>query len=52
LLTTTLIRYQKILGEVKVAYEELKGKTLEEEIKSETRGDYERVLLEIVAAAE
>jgi len=30
----------------------LKVKTLEEEIKSETRGDYERVLLEIVAAAE
>mmetsp|Transcript_16745 Transcript_16745/g.31856 ORF Transcript_16745/g.31856 Transcript_16745/m.31856 type:complete len:330 (+) Transcript_16745:115-1104(+) len=52
LLTTTLIRYQKILGEVKVAYEEMKGKTLEEEIESETRGDYERILLEIVAAAE
>ena len=52
LLTTTLIRYQKIMNEVKVAYEEMKGKTLEEEIKSETRGDYERILLEILAAAE
>lgn len=51
LLTTTLIRYQKIMGEVKAAYEELTGKTLEETVKSETRGDYERILLEIVSVA-
>lgn len=50
LLTTTLIRYQKIMNEVKAAYEEFKGKSLEETVKSETRGDYERVLLEIIGA--
>lgn len=52
LLTCTLIRYQKHMKEVKEAYQELKGKSLEEEIKSETGGDYERLLLEIVAAGE
>ena len=52
LLTTTLIRYQKILNEVKVAYEEMTGKLLEETIKSETGGDYRRVLLEIAASGE
>lgn len=52
LLTCTLIRYQKIMNEVKIAYEEMKGKTLEEEVKSETGGDYERILLEIVNAGE
>ena len=49
MLTFTLIRYQLVMGEVKAAYEELFGKMVEETIRSETRGDYERILLEIVA---
>ena len=49
LLTTTLIRYEKIMGDVKAAYQELTGKTLEETIQSEAGGDYRRVLLEIVS---
>lgn len=52
LLTMTLIRYQKVMGEVKTAFQELTGKSLEDVIRSETRGDYERILLEIVATGE
>lgn len=52
LLTCTLIRYQKIMSQVKTAFEELTGKSLEETVKSETGGDYERILLEIIEAGE
>jgi hypothetical protein len=52
LLTCTLIRYQKMMSEVKVAFQELTGKSLEEVVRSETGGDYERILLEIIEAGE
>ena len=37
------------MSEVKAAYQELTGKSLEETIKSEAGGDYGRILLEIAA---
>lgn len=49
LLTTTLIRYQQHMGEVKAAYQELTGKSLEETVKAEAGGDFGRLLLEIIA---
>lgn len=47
LLTTTLIRYQPIMKEVMLAHVELFGSTIPDRIRSETRGDYEALLLEI-----
>ena len=49
LLTCTLIRYQPIMKDVKLAFTELYGKTLEEKIQKETRRDFEKILLQIVA---
>jgi Annexin len=50
LLTCTLIRYQNIMKQVALAHIELYGSTIEDRIKSETKRDYEKILLEIVAA--
>ncbi|KAL7564462.1 hypothetical protein ACA910_001556 [Epithemia clementina (nom. ined.)] len=52
LLVTTLIRYQSLLKDAKLAYVEEHGKPLEEVIKSETKGDYEKILLQILATAD
>jgi len=48
LTSLALIRYQQIIGDVSKAYEELFGKSLAATIKSETRGDYEKLLLELI----
>ncbi|ACI65638.1 annexin [Phaeodactylum tricornutum CCAP 1055/1] len=52
LLTSALIRYQPIMKNVMEAYIELYGETIEDRIKSECGGDYERILLEVLGAAE
>jgi Annexin len=52
LLTATLIRYQLIMNEVKEAHIELFGETIEDRVKSDCRGDYERILLEILGVSE
>lgn len=52
LLTASLIRYQAILKRVKIVYMEQYGKSLEDTIKDETRGDYEKILLKILATAD
>jgi annexin A7/11 len=52
LLTTAIIRYQSILKEVTLAHVELFGQTIRDRINSECGGDYKRVLLELVDAAE
>jgi Annexin len=52
LLSATLIRYQSILKPVMTAYVELYGKTLRDTITSETGGDLEKLLLEIIETAE
>lgn len=52
LLTATLIRNQMILKEVDAAHTELYSQTLHDRIKSETGGDYRKLLLELVASAE
>lgn len=48
LLSTILIRYQLIMSEVQKAHEELYGKSILERVKSETRGDYEKVLVALL----
>ena len=52
LLTCILIRYQAWLKEVKPVFEEQYGKPLEDVIQSETGGDYETILMQIVATAD
>jgi Annexin len=52
LLTSTLIRYQGIMKEVTLAHVELYGETIQDRVKRECGGDHERVLLEILEAAE
>jgi hypothetical protein len=45
LLSATLIRYQEVMNEVSLAHVELFGQTIHDRIRSETRGDYEKLLL-------
>lgn len=52
LLTSIMVRYQKILKDVIPAYEELYGESLKEKVKSEAGGDYGRLLKELCEAAE
>mmetsp|Transcript_22673 Transcript_22673/g.64190 ORF Transcript_22673/g.64190 Transcript_22673/m.64190 type:complete len:330 (-) Transcript_22673:148-1137(-) len=51
LLTCTIIRYQNILKDVMDAYIEKEGKTIQDTVKSETRGDYEDLLVELCNTA-
>lgn len=48
LLTCTLIRYQEYLPYVNASHEELFKKSIQERVRSECRGDYEKLLLAIV----
>jgi Annexin len=50
LLTCTLIRYQSIMKKVAAAHSELYGSSIEDRIKSEAKREYEKILLEIIAA--
>lgn len=52
LLTCCLLRYQPILKGVGEAHIELFGKTIEDRVKSEIGGDYEKLLVEVCAAAD
>ncbi|KAL3933820.1 MAG: hypothetical protein SGARI_003617 [Bacillariaceae sp.] len=51
LLTTCVIRYQHVMKEVMSAHIELFGKTIHERVRSETGGNYEKVLLAVLNAA-
>uniref|UniRef100_A0A7S4HQF8 Annexin n=1 Tax=Odontella aurita TaxID=265563 RepID=A0A7S4HQF8_9STRA len=48
LLTSAIIRYQKILPLVQVAHMELFGKSIQDRVKNEVGGDFEDVLVAIV----
>ena len=48
LLTTLLIRYQPVMAQVNEAHVEEYGQTIMDRIKSETGGDYHKVLIEIM----
>ncbi len=48
LLTTCIIRYQDVLGQVNFAHEELFGKSIHDRIRSECSGDYKALLLALV----
>ncbi|KAL7564459.1 hypothetical protein ACA910_001553 [Epithemia clementina (nom. ined.)] len=52
LFTATLIRYQSLLKAVMLAFVEEYGKPLDEVIKAETGGDYEKILLQILTTAD
>lgn len=52
LLTSALIRYQGIMKGVMLAHIELYGQTVQDRVKSEVGGDYQRVLMEILEAVE
>jgi hypothetical protein len=52
LLTCCIIRYQPILKEVMAAHEELFGKNLIQRIMDETKGDYERLLVQVCQTAQ
>jgi len=46
-----LIRYTQILPQVAEAYNEMFGKSLSQTVKSETGGDYEKLLLLLIESA-
>jgi annexin D len=48
LLQVTLIRYQGVLNDVKLAFVDEYGKTIQDVIRAECSGDYEDLLLAIV----
>jgi Annexin len=48
LLQVTLIRYQGIMNDVKLAFVDEYGKTIQDVIRAECGGDYEDLLLAIV----
>lgn len=48
LLQVTLIRYQGIMNDIKLAFVDEYGKTIQDVIRSECGGDYEDLLLAIV----
>lgn len=50
LLTTYIIRYQKIMDQVDAAYQTLYKKSIKRVIQSETTGQFERLLVEIAGA--
>jgi annexin A7/11 len=52
LLTTVLIRYQPIMKEVMEAHQKLYSQSVPDRVKSETSGDYEALLLEIIKTGE
>jgi annexin A7/11 len=51
LLTSAIIRYHHILKDVMEAFVEENGKTLQDTVKAETRGDYEDLLVQLCDSA-
>ena len=51
LLTSAIVRYQSVMKQVTLAHVELYGETIRDRINSECGGDYKRVLLELLDAA-
>lgn len=48
LLTTTIIRFQHIMGEVNAAHIELFGKSVHERVRHETKGNYRDLLITLM----
>uniref|UniRef100_A0A7S2ENR1 Annexin n=1 Tax=Trieres chinensis TaxID=1514140 RepID=A0A7S2ENR1_TRICV len=51
LLTACIVRYQSILPQVMVAHMEMFGKSVQDRVKKETGGDYEKLLLALLNRA-
>lgn len=47
-LTAAILRYQSLLGEILPAYEEEYGERLEDKVKSELRGDFEKLIVRMI----
>jgi hypothetical protein len=50
LLTCSIIRYQGVMTQVDAAHIELFGKSIEDRVKSEVKGKYEKLLVELLQA--
>ncbi|KAL9189749.1 hypothetical protein ACHAXT_009424 [Thalassiosira profunda] len=50
-LSCAILRYQHVLQSVQIAHINLSSKTIADRVESETRGDFERLLLEMVKVA-
>lgn len=50
-LSSAILRFQNVLPKVMIEHTSEFGKTLQERVKSETKGDYERLLLEMIRVA-
>ena len=50
-LSSAILRFQNVLPKVMMEHTAEFGKTLQERIKSETKGDYEKMLLEMIRVA-
>jgi len=48
LLASALIRFHHVMPEVMLAHVELYGMTIQDRVKSETRGDFEALLMELL----
>jgi hypothetical protein len=51
LLTCTIIRYQGIMKEIMIAFVEEFGETIQDVVKGEVRGDYQKLLLAVLDSA-
>jgi hypothetical protein len=50
LLTCCIIRYQGVMTQVDAAHIELFGKSIEDRVKNEVKGKYEKLLVELLQA--
>jgi annexin A13 len=50
-LSAAILRYQAILPKVMIEHNKMFGKSLQDRIRSEARGDYEKLLLEMIRVA-
>lgn len=48
LLASALIRFHQVMPKVMLAHVEMYGKTIQDRVKSETRGDFEALLMELL----
>ena len=48
-LTIAILRYQGLIGSICPAYENADGKSLKERVRGELRGDFEKLVVEMIS---
>lgn len=48
LLATAIVRYQCVMSHVMLAHVEMYGMTIQDRVRSETRGDFEALLMQLL----